>query len=409
MPAGSVESVSGYAAADSRKLGSGGYLLEMQLRAVESGNGASADAGGRALLFFNYDPQIRRGRILSVETPLRLPDGYSEIMARQRLDDISPLKEELVFTGNPKQGAIKRGGWRSTPAQWRAIVADGIAERCNDMGPSAGGLFAALFSGCRDGLTVEESRVFRQAGCSHILALSGMHLGILSGIILLLLKPLPGRKPAFIVSCIIITAYLFLTGFGISLVRAAVMYGICGGAVIFYRKFRGLDVLLLSFVILVLVYPASFFTLAFQLSFIAVGGIIVTAPIIARLLRPILPSYLSLALAASIGAQLLVTPLLSNVFGELYPVGIAAGILIAPLVTVFIWIGIIYLVSGFGLAAKAADLLYRLVFLIAGRASGLPALDVSGYSWLVTSVCVLILIGLILYSLNWRRVNGLSD
>ncbi|HAK46522.1 MAG TPA: hypothetical protein DCO79_11470 [Spirochaeta sp.] len=408
LPAARVVRLHGRAAADSRKLSSGSYMLELDLKVVEAGNGAIADAGGRTLLFFDKNPAVFAGRLISVDAALKISDTHNALMQRQRLSEASLLKDSAVFTANPRSGSLSRGGWSSPLAEYRAQLAGMIAARCNEMGPAAGGLFAALFSGNRDGLSVEESSIFRRAGCSHILALSGMHLGILSGIILLLLKPLPGRKVSFAVSCVIIFAYLFLTGFGISLVRAAVMYFCCGAAMVFYREFRGIDVLLLSFIVLVLIEPSSFYTAAFRLSFLAVGGIILAAPTVNRILRPYMPSFLRLPLSASIGAQLFVIPLLAQLFGEIYPAGLAAGIILAPLVTVFIWAGIIYLFSGLGAAAIAADLLYRLIFLIAGKASVLPSLSVEDDVAAVSIICGLIALALILFSLYRRRFNGIS-
>ena len=409
LPPEQVVRINGRALSDSRRLSSGSFILEMEMTSVEAGSGASADAGGKVLLFFNSNPAVYMGRLVSVEAELRSSEAYRQLADRQRLSGASMLRNEAVLTANPKGESLERSGWNSRASQVRAFAAREITKRYREMGASAGGLFAALFTGCRDGLTTEESRVFRRAGCSHILALSGMHLGILSGIILLLLKPLPGKKAAFAISCMIILAYLFLTGFGVSLVRAAVMYFICGAAMVFYRRYRGIDVLLLAFVVLVIILPGSFYTAAFQLSFLAVGGIILTAPALNRMMRPVIPAWLGLALSASIGAQLFVTPLLAAMFGELYPSGIIAGIIVAPLVTVFIWIGIIYLITGFSLVAEAADLFYRIIFLLAGKASKLPVLHVEGKILTVSIICTILLSGVFIYSLYRRRIDGLPD
>ncbi|MDC7225562.1 MAG: ComEC/Rec2 family competence protein [Spirochaetales bacterium] len=406
-----VSRVTGFecsAVSDSRRLSSGGYILEAELHSCRTMSNAEAGAGGRILLFFNNNPKLFRGCILSVEAEVIASEEWRALAGRQRLSSASILKNPAVLTSCPEPGAVSRGGWHSPAARWRSKLAAGIAEKCLDMGPEAGGLFSALFTGNRDGLTSEESRIFRRAGCSHILALSGMHLGIISGIILLLLKPLPGRKPAFCISCVFILAYLYLTGFGISLVRAAVMYFFCGYAMIFYRRFRGGDVLLLSFISLVLINPSSFYSPAFRLSFLAVAGILLVSPTVNRILRSFLPLPLSTVLSVSIGAQLFVTPLLVQLFGELYPAGILSAIIIAPLVTVFIWTGIIYLISDLGAAAFVEGILYRIVFSIAGKAAKLPAIAAAGRMPAVLAICAFVLTLLYIYSLHRRKTDGIS-
>ena len=408
IPHERVISFSGIAAADSRKLTSGGYILELELESVSAADGSSAEAGGRVLMFFRDDPAVSAGRRLSAESGLRLSDEYRNVLDTQRAGEISMLRDKPKFTANPVEESIVRAGWKTAAAELRAGVKDEISSRCEGLGEAPAGLFAALFTGSRDSLPAGDAETFRRAGCSHILALSGMHLGILSGIILLLLKPLPGRKPAFIISCIIITAYLYLTGFGVSLVRAALMYFFCGFAVVFYRQFRGTDVLLLSFTAAVIIAPQSFYTVSFQLSFLAVGGILVAAPVVNRVLKPYLPLPVSAALACSVGAQLLVTPLLLNVFGEIYPAGLIAGIIIAPMVTVFIWIGIIYLITGLGPLAAAASLLYRAVSVSARAASTFPAVDGGRFPFGITLFCAGIICMLVIYSLYRRKIDGLS-
>lgn len=397
------------ALSDSRKLSSGSYLLEAELSRVSALNGASADAGGKILLFFNSDPKIYQGRILYISAGINASEQHTALISSQHLGGVSMLKEPVHFTAAPSVDSIRRIGWVRHAEELRACAVSAIYARCTEMGPAAGSLFAALFTGCRDGLTAEETKTFRRAGCSHILALSGMHLGILSGIILLLLKPLPGRKTAFIISCIIFLCYLYLTGFGVSLVRAALMYFLCGAAMVFYRNFKAIDVLLLTFIITVLIDPSTFYTAAFRLSFLAVGGILLLSPILNRMLKPYLPKFLSLALAASIAAQLFVTPQLAALFGELFPAGLIAGIILAPMVTVFIWIGILFLITGWGFAAAAADGLYRLIFFTAGSAAALPSITVGdSRTAAVTAGCAAILVSLILYSLYRRKIDGIS-
>ena len=362
LPLDSVASFRGRAVSDSRKLPSGSYILEMRLTRTADIHGAEAEAGGKVLVFFREDPQIFTGQLLRIEAGLSADEAYRSIMLIGHAGGTSLLQNEPVLSsfcsascgaGCAERKAVERLGWHSAVFSGRAAVLRKIKQRCSELGPGAGGLFAALFTGCRDGLSGADTAMFRKAGCSHVLALSGMHLGIISGILLLLLKKLPGRKPAFIISCSVILFYLFLTGFGVSLVRAAVMYFFCGLSYALYRKQKAFDVLKITFIVTVCIMPATFYSLSFQLSFLAVGGIILFTPMLHRLLKPWFPAYLSLPLSCSAAAQLTVSPLLLKVFGLLYPAGLIAGIIIAPMVTVFICAGIMFLCTGFVPVAAA--------------------------------------------------------
>ena len=408
LPLQRVTKVSGTAAGDSRKLASGSFMLKLSLNRSGGKHGAEADAGGTALVFFRSDPVVSLGERLTLGAELSADEEYLQVMRSQKEGAVSMLRAEPVLFAYAEEGSLEREGWSSPLFALRAGLLRNIKSRCDALEPGAGGLFTALFTGCRDSLSASDSELFRKAGCSHILALSGMHLGIISGILLLLLRPLPGRKIAFFISCFFILAYLFLTGFGVSLVRAAVMYFFAGLSYAFYRKTSGLDVLMLSFIGVVVIDPASFYTVSFQLSFLAVGGIIIFTPLIARLLKPWLPAVISLPLACSVAAQLAVSPLLAYVFGSIYPAGLAAGIIIAPMVTVFIWTGIIYLCTALPIVSAAAGLLYRGIFKAASVSAEIPAVNAEGAVMETGIICAVLCIILFAYKLYRRKIDGVS-
>ena len=408
LPAGQVSGLAFTASSDSRKISSGGYLLEAQLNEVYSSGGGRADAGGNLLCFFNTNPDIYKGEMIFSETEIRVGPELFSAYESQNLGDLSMLRKPLYLTSFMKPAELVRTGYSSKLSALRAAVSRKIESRCIGIGDDAGGLLLALLTGNRDGLSAEENRIFREAGCSHILALSGMHLGILSALILLILKPLPGRMPAFIISSVIVFGYLVLTGFGISLVRAAVMYFLFGLSHAVYRKVSSFDILLLSFIILCAAVPSSFYTLSFQLSFLAVAGILTAAPEISKILKPWFPAFLRLPLACSAGAQMFVIPLLMQVFGVIYPIGLVAGIVIAPMVTLFIWSGLFFLITGFEAVSLFSDLIYKAICYTAEAASAAPSVsaETSGV-WLVPLLSGLIIM-LIVYSIRRRMLNGIS-
>ncbi|MDR2103056.1 MAG: ComEC/Rec2 family competence protein [Treponema sp.] len=198
-----------------------------------------------------------------------------------------------------------------------------------------GGLSLALLLGVRDNLDTEFARGYRDAGCSHVLALSGMHLAILSSIIALCLKKILGLRAAALVGAVFILLYVLLVGPQPSLVRAAIMYLLGTLTVLKALPRRAFELLALAFLLQILLDPPSGYSLSFVLSYLALAGILILGEIILDLLRGILPQSLAQSLAASLGAFIATWAFTASSFGVLRPVGILAGLFIVPLTTLF--------------------------------------------------------------------------
>ncbi|MDA3941084.1 MAG: ComEC/Rec2 family competence protein [Spirochaetia bacterium] len=217
-------------------------------------------------------------------------------------------------------------------------------QRIDRMKPGASLLFTALFTGTKENPNGKLFTSIKKAGASHILALSGMHLGIISLGILFLFTPLFGRHQSFVLTLVLIIIYVFLVKSGPSLIRGAILFSLLG-----LFSFSGLridifHILVICFLIQVTVYPGCAWELSFQLSYMALGGIILGSNAIRRILPGLIPFNLRTVLAASISAQLFTAPLVLNYFGVTYPVGIISGIILVPLITLFIWTGIFGLI-----------------------------------------------------------------
>ena len=218
-----------------------------------------------------------------------------------------------------------------------------LKNRIDRMDSESAMLFTALFTGYKKNPNSKLFISFRRSGASHILALSGMHLGIISFGIMFLLKYIVGKKLSLIVTFFTIIFYVFLTDPGSSLTRAAIFFVLLGLFVLVGYKPDTLHILVLCFVIQVTNDPESSYNLSFQLSYMAISGIILLSGIINNILPGIIPPGFRSVLSASIAAQIFTAPLVLYYFKVIYPVGIISGIILVPLVTLFIWIGIIVL------------------------------------------------------------------
>ena len=152
-------------------------------------------------------------------------------------------------------------------------------------GERAGGFAAALASGDRSFMAVEDQQALRGSGLAHLLAISGLHMGIVGGLVyflvwrgLALIEPIalriPVQKPAAIAALLASLVYLVLSGASVSTQRAFIMAAVLFGAVLVDRTSLSLRSLAIAMIIVVIISPWSVLTPGFQMSFAATGALI---------------------------------------------------------------------------------------------------------------------------------------
>ncbi len=223
----------------------------------------------------------------------------------------------------------------------------------------AGGLLLALLSGSREYTNPVLAEGFRSAGLSHILALSGMHLSLFSGLALSISTFFGGKKiSSFFQFCAVI-AFVWFAGLTPSLFRALVcsmialmltfcsLPGISGTSEVLFRFIspsyniiRLIRVLSLSFLIHVCVFPQDIFSAGFMLSYAALLGISISEYTFKPIFTTFLPQILASPLSASIGAQLCTAPITIYLFNTIMPIGVIATIFVSPYALAFLVVGI---------------------------------------------------------------------
>ena len=143
--------------------------------------------------------------------------------------------------------------------------------------PKTNAVLKALLTGERADIPHEVSEAFRDSGASHILALSGFHLGIIYGIVRLLLSVLGNRRKALILRSLTTIAacgfYTMATGAGASIVRAFLFIILHETASLTHRHHSTGTVLLTAMFIQLAVSPGAITSVSFQLSYAAMAGI----------------------------------------------------------------------------------------------------------------------------------------
>ena len=198
-----------------------------------------------------------------------------------------------------------------------------------------GGFALALLIGIRYNLDSELAEQYLNAGVSHILALSGMHLAIISAVIAFLLKRPLGLKWSAAVGSLLIAGYIFLAGALPSLERSGLMYFLGAAAIILGLPKDPWLTLCFSFLLQIVIRPESGMSLSFILSYGALAGILTMSGPLLNCFRPYLPPVIGASLSASLAAFIATLAVTAGIFGTIRPVGIICGILLGPLATVF--------------------------------------------------------------------------
>lgn len=152
-------------------------------------------------------------------------------------------------------------------------------------GEGAGGFAAALVSGDRSFMSPEDQETLRASGLAHLLAISGLHLGIVGGLVYFLfriglaaIQPLslryPVQKFAAIAALLAITIYLVISGASVSTQRAFIMSAVFFSAILIDRPALSLRSFSVAMIGVVLLAPESIFSPGFQMSFAATGVLI---------------------------------------------------------------------------------------------------------------------------------------
>ena len=228
----------------------------------------------------------------------------------------------------------------------------------------------AMILGNKENMSAPLSRRFAVTGSMHILAVSGMHVGIVSMMILGFLSLFRSRTSQLkimkgIVSIILVWLYAAFTGAGPAVIRASLMFSLFFIAkFILKREVSVYNILCASAFIMLLLDPNQLFQLGFQLSFLAVISIVFFYPHLRKLFLspyPVLNSLIA-CLNVSIAAQLLVFPLSIYHFNMFSPAFVLTSFFLTFAATAILGLGIILLIgSSLGLESFCQNLIAPLL------------------------------------------------
>ncbi|WP_240315521.1 ComEC/Rec2 family competence protein [Aquimarina longa] len=225
----------------------------------------------------------------------------------------------------------------------------------------------ALLLGQRQNISQETFNEYRDAGAIHILAVSGLHVGILLLILNLILKPLDNfRKKGVIIKLILtITAlwsFAVIAGLSPSVLRAATMFSFLAIGMQIRSKVSIYNSLFISIFILTCFSPLLLFSVGFQLSYLAVFSIVWIQPLLVRIYRP--RFYISRKLwetfTVTIAAQLGLLPLTLFYFHQFPILFFVSNLMIIPFLGGILGLGIVTILLA------AIDMLPKIIATVFG-------------------------------------------
>ena len=219
----------------------------------------------------------------------------------------------------------------------------------------------ALTLGYKDDIDPEVRRHFQASGAAHVLAVSGLHTGILYGLVLWLLT-LGGRlKPLYknrfgrcMISGVVIAVmwgYAWLTGMTPSVVRAVTMVTIFEVGRMLYRQAFSLNTIAAAAVLILALRPTDLWSVSFQLSFAATTAIVVLASSLRHdgmtlLRKSKILRYFAGIIVVSFAAQIGTLPITMYYFGQISCYFLLTNLIVLPLAAVLVPCGLVTIVLG---------------------------------------------------------------
>ncbi|HSF54786.1 MAG TPA: ComEC/Rec2 family competence protein [Algoriphagus sp.] len=293
---------------------------------------------GKVLIYHKSDVSLVPGQVILVKgspesiPPPIFPDefDYKGYLARKDIHFRQFIGEKFQIIDSSE---VK------SSAYWLENFRRKLVGTIEDKVPNSESqqIAAALLLGQKENLDKEIQNAYAETGTMHILAVSGLHVGILYAILIFPLKGIRLRtkqKKIYLLAVIcLIWIYAVLTGFSPSVIRAATMFSLFTLGQLRERKPSSFNILAFSALIMITLDPGVIFEVGFQLSYLAVGGILLIQPLILNWWLP--PNkvleYIWQMTAVSLAAQLATFPL-SILYFHIFPTYfLIANLIIIPL------------------------------------------------------------------------------
>ncbi|MDW7728404.1 MAG: DNA internalization-related competence protein ComEC/Rec2 [Bacillota bacterium] len=318
------------------------YLVNIEV--IETRDGRFQQTGtilvkiyGEANEQYWFGERIRiRGSIVEPRG-LRNPGGfdYRYYLKSQGVEAlIYPKVSQVESLGQGSLNTIT-----SRALEFRTVMVDNINQTLPS--PSNDLLIAMLF-GQRHRLPEDVAENFRRAGVGHLMAVSGLHVGLIAALILAVLRFLGLRRHLPLILAILsVLGYAYLTGMRPSAVRAALMISVALSAVLFDREHDISSAVAFAALMTLYFNPLLLFSMGFQLSYAATITLVYAyKPLKELLIQLPCPIILRNPIAVTLAAQIGVLPLCLYYFHTIPTGAIIFNLLLMPLLAFIVGFGL---------------------------------------------------------------------
>ncbi len=325
-----------------------GWRAEMEVMSVCRGD-TLWQTSGRMLVRFGeqvteatYGDHLALRVVPTLPEPARNPGGfdYRDYLALRGIRALAYVsRNEQVLLKEEHQGAW----WMEGVIPVRGIIRGAIEQNLSG-GPA--GLLKGILLGDKRAVPTEVRDAFTRCGVNHVLAVSGLHVGLIASVVFFGLRLCGiGRGITVWMTVFLLVVYALVTGLPPSVVRACVMASLILLGQLGEWEGEGWNALGVAGLVGLIFRPADILDVGFQLSFAATGGIM----LFYRPLTDCLPKWgghfvgqmIWAPLAVSLAAQITTMPFMITYFGVVSIVGLVANLIIVPLIGLAAALGLV--------------------------------------------------------------------
>lgn len=289
------------------------------------------------------------------------------------------------------------------------VFRDRLLRRYTDMGFSgqAYAVLAAMTLGDKSSLSDRLKEDYSVSGASHILALSGLHLGIIYAILSLIFLRRRWQIASQVLILLAIWTYVFIVGMSASVVRSAVMITVYSFVSLLNRNKMSLNTLAVAAVVILIVNPLYLYDVGFQMSFAAVFFIILFYRPVLNLMPgcvmgiPVIRQIWQM-MSVSLAAQIGVAPLIAFYFGRFSCYFLLTNIIVVPAATIILYGAVLMAALSFVpyLQTLLSALLLKVVVLLNSGVSFVAELPGASIDGIAIGLLQLVLIYVAIFSFS---------
>lgn len=277
-------------------------------------------------------------------------------------------------------------------------------------------LVYSILLGYREELSDAQQKYFSTSGAMHVLAVSGLHVVIIYGMLVFIIRFLPGGKSRamLLFPLLFIWVYAMITGMTPSVARASLMITLYVISKFLNRHTDSINIIFLSGFILIIADPSVFHQVSFQLSYAAVTGISIVYNGLFRIMKTgyWLPDQILSITCLSIAAQLFTFPISMYYFHQFPNYFLITNLFAIPLSSLILIIGFIFWIFAFNatISSAIAVILDRFAWLLDGLTKVFGTLPFSSTGNINIDIYELMVIyglifSLVIYFRNRRVIN----